>query len=190
MFTKSELAQIADFCQREAAFRNNLERRLTRSSASTKKNPCLAAILGERMNGIGLSYGRRRDRSTRNCRPSDQTSPSDLASFPIVDLARAAAIYRLRSRRGLASARRYIFRPANRAAWNRCRDWWKFSLRRAAGHRHDENFVVRAGGFDFIDVAGVSQLLAVGRNRIHVLPAEMERRHIVIARREIARLSL
>ena len=33
---------------------------------------------------------------------------------------------------------------------------------------------------------GVSQLLAIGRDRIHVLPAEMERRHVVIARREIS----
>ena len=57
---------------------------------------------------------------------------------------------------------------------------------RAAAHRHDENFVVRAGRFDFVDVARVSDLLAVGRNRIHVLPAEIERRHIVIARREIS----
>ena len=67
--------------------------------------------------------------STRSCRPSDQTSPSDRASSLIVDLARRAAIYRLRSRRALANARRDIFRPANRAAWCRCRDWWKFSSR-------------------------------------------------------------
>ncbi len=58
-------------------------------------------------------------------------------------------------------------------------------------YRHDENFVVRAGRFDErrsgfgLDVAGVSELLTVGSNRIHVLAAEMEWRHIVIARREI-----
>ena len=57
------------------------------------------------------------------------------------------------------------------------------------GHRHDEDLVVRAGGFDFIDVAGVGQLLAVGRNGIHVLAAEVEGRDVVIARREIARPS-
>ena len=51
-----------------------------------------------------------------------------------------------------------------------------------------KDFVVRAGRFDFIDVAGVGEFLAVGRNRIHVLAAEIERRHVVIARREIARL--
>src|SRR5207245_8161385 len=48
------------------------------------------------------------------------------------------------------------------------------------------DFVVRAARFDFVDVARVSELLAVRRNRIHVLPAEMERRHVVITRREIA----
>src|SRR5205807_48495 len=68
------------------------------------------------------------------------------------------------------------------------------SRNRGTGHRHDENFVVRAGRFEsgaglaVIDVASVSELLTVGRNRVHVLPAEMERRRIVIARREIARL--
>ena len=139
---------------------------------------------------------------TRNCQQIDQTFPSDRASRQIVDLARGVAIYRLRSRRVLASARRDIFRPANRAASCRRRDWWKFSWRcvrcpqRIRGfsagdsglysHRHDENFVVRAGRFDFVDVARVRDLLAVRRNRIHVLTAEIKRRHIVIARREIS----
>src|ERR1041385_5054378 len=36
---------------------------------------------------------------------------------------------------------------------------------------NDENFVVRAGRFDFVDVAGVGDFLAIRRNRIHVLPA-------------------
>ena len=36
------------------------------------------------------------------------------------------------------------------------------------------------------DIFFARDLLAVGRNRIHVLPAEMEWRHVVIARREIA----
>ena len=63
-------------------------------------------------------------------------------------------------------------------------------LRRAAADRHDENFVVGAGRFDLVDVARVSDLLAVWRNRIHVLATEIERRHIVITRRDIARLIL
>lgn len=53
-----------------------------------------------------------------------------------------------------------------------------------------EIFFVRARRFDFIDVARVSDLLAVGRYRIHVLTPEMERRRIVITRCEIARLGL
>src|SRR5205814_8920490 len=54
-------------------------------------------------------------------------------------------------------------------------------------NRHNEDFVVRAGCFDFVDVAGVSELLAVRRNRIHVLPAEMKRRDIMIAGGEVSR---
>src|SRR5207244_8779797 len=42
---------------------------------------------------------------------------------------------------------------------------------RAARNWHDKNFVVRAGRFDLLDVACVRDLLAVWRNRIHVLPA-------------------
>src|SRR4030095_13757569 len=61
-------------------------------------------------------------------------------------------------------------------------------LRSASANRHDKNFVVRARRFDFIDVTGVRDLMAIRRNRIHVLAAEIERRHIVIARRQIARL--
>src|SRR5512133_1274783 len=53
-------------------------------------------------------------------------------------------------------------------------------------YRHDKNFVVRAGRFDFVDVARVSDFLAVGRNRIHVLATEIEWRHIVIAWSEIS----
>src|SRR5439155_4464332 len=49
-----------------------------------------------------------------------------------------------------------------------------------------ENFVICAGRFDFVDVAGVGELLAVRRNHIDIIPAEMEQRHIVIARRETA----
>ena len=61
-------------------------------------------------------------------------------------------------------------------------------LRCAASYRHDKDFVIRAGRFDFVDVAGVSQLLSVRRNRIHVLATKIKRGHIVIVRREIARL--
>src|SRR5947209_5946308 len=89
-------------------------------------------------------------------------------SFPIVDLAREAAIYRLRSRLGLAIARRDIFHPANRAAWCRSLDCRNF-LYCTATDWHDENLVIRARRFDLVDVAGVCDLLAVGRNCIHVL---------------------
>ena len=55
---------------------------------------------------------------------------------------------------------------------------------------HDENFVVRTGRFDFVHVARVSEFLAIGRNRVHILTAEIERRHIMIARRKIVRRAI
>ena len=123
---------------------------------------------------------------TRSFQPIDQTSPSDRASFLIVDLARGAAIYRLRSRRALANARRDIFRPANRAAWCRRRDWWKFSSRvpPAIGTTKISLFVL---------VASTSSMLLVyatswpsGEIAYMSCPPKIERRHIVIARREIS----
>src|SRR5262249_40003968 len=61
-------------------------------------------------------------------------------------------------------------------------------LRRAAIDRHYEDFVVRARGYDLVDVARIRDFLTVRRDRIHVLAAEIERRRIEITWREIARL--
>src|SRR5436190_9819412 len=53
-------------------------------------------------------------------------------------------------------------------------------------NRYDKNFIVCARRFDLVDVAGVSDLLAIRRNRIHVLAAEIKGWHVVIARSEIS----
>src|ERR1041385_8791426 len=59
-------------------------------------------------------------------------------------------------------------------------------LWRATAHRHGENFVVRTGRFHLVNVRSVSELLTVRRNRIHILPAKMKRRDVMIAWGEIA----
>ena len=57
----------------------------------------------------------------------------------------------------------------------------------AAGHRDDEDIVVGAGGFHLVEIAGVGDFFAVGREAVLVLAAERERRHIMIAGREVER---
>ena len=54
---------------------------------------------------------------------------------------------------------------------------------------HDEDVAVRASRLNLVDVAGVGDLFAVGRERVLVLASERERRNIVRSRRQIARHS-
>ena len=50
-----------------------------------------------------------------------------------------------------------------------------------------KDVAVGAGGLHLVEVAGVGDLLAVGRERVLVLPAETEGRHLVRAGRQVAR---
>src|ERR1035441_3541762 len=52
---------------------------------------------------------------------------------------------------------------------------------------HEKDVVVGAGGLHLVDVAGEGNLLPIRRKLILVLPAQAERRHIVSARRQVAR---
>src|SRR5438093_6705572 len=53
--------------------------------------------------------------------------------------------------------------------------------------RDGEQIIVRAGGLIFLGIRREANLLPAGRKGIHVLPAQMKRRRIVISRRQIAR---
>src|ERR1044072_3158543 len=55
-------------------------------------------------------------------------------------------------------------------------------LRRASRHWRDENVLVRAGRFHFINVRRVSELLAIRRNRVHVLSGKRKRWDMSIGR--------
>src|SRR5208283_228006 len=58
---------------------------------------------------------------------------------------------------------------------------------RSSIHRDDPEIVVGGGGFDLVVIRGVANLLPVGREGVVILPAQRERRRIVVAGREIAR---
>src|SRR5260370_5695336 len=56
---------------------------------------------------------------------------------------------------------------------------------RVGVHGDHEDIVIGAGGFHFVVVAGEGYFLAVGRDGIVVLAAKAERRHVVIAGRDL-----
>src|SRR5205807_5919839 len=53
-------------------------------------------------------------------------------------------------------------------------------------NRDNEQVIVGADGFNFIVVRGEANLLAIGREGVHVLSAKMKRRRIVIAGSKVA----
>ena len=55
----------------------------------------------------------------------------------------------------------------------------------AACRWHDEQVTVGADGLHLINIAAVSNLVPVGRERILVLPAKAERRNVMAARCQI-----
>ncbi len=59
--------------------------------------------------------------------------------------------------------------------------------RRSIVYRDDPEIVVGGCGFDLVVVRGVANLLPVRREGVVVLPAQRERRRIVVARREVSR---
>src|SRR5579864_18094 len=143
-------------------------------------NRYLAFVLGSEVNRCRIG------------RPRDSLHPVVPTFCEIVNLTALAVIYD--QSKAITFIACSLLHPPCEVSAIRGIEWGRVAartsaqlLRRASGDRDNENLIVCARRFYFIHIAGERDLPAIGRDGVHVLPSQAERRNVMISRRNVLR---